>query len=640
MRPFSHFMKRFLCKMLSVLLLLALTLSAAGNVAVASRSLGDLDGDGYLTASDSVLLMRHLVGIRFLDAEARLCADLDGNGVLSAYYASLLMRRIVNDDAAYPDAGSQFRLIVTGDLAGAVWNSGDTLTDGIDCSIQNIATYVSKVRAEDENVLLLDAGGSLFGSAITDDYTTYTTKKIGPMTHAFQYLGYDAILLGDEVLTYDSVLMRNEVNALTKSGVKVLGTNIVKHYPTVSDTALTRWNDLLPYAVFDVTCQDGTVLRVGVVGILGDTLSAPLDEAALGDASACYRQIEQTLDEAEQCDYIIALYHGNIESDEGVQGTSSESVRAFLTQTSEVDLVLAAHGTGSGMRFAENRVGDNIPVVALPDSAQQILDLVVSVRHDGGAPYFDCKTVAMSDYAADEALHTALTPYANVLAERLDARLCEVSEALHGTTRNETAMTDVMELIHCAQVWAAQQWIADNELDLPPDVLSIAYPYIATEGLSSGTLRYRTLCSKTMETPSYSLLLVRGLELSAWLYDYAKTVSDADTVYSLYGLNYLLNTSNPNVLLGYLEYSSGAVVNEDAVFTVLVAEEGEAGALLKPYLDETWMPYEDRVLLGFTLPTPTAFEPLEEYAAADLLAAYLESIGTLTLPHTYHWYIL
>ena len=133
---------------------------------------------------------------------------------------------------------------------------------------------------------------------------------------------------------------------------------------------------------------------------------------------------------------------------------------------------------------------------------------------------------------------------------------------------------------------------------------------------------------------------MRGGELRAWLRAYAKTISEQQVVYSLYGLSYIINTWNTDMPLGFLEYSTDLEVEDDDVFTVILAEEPDGGSILAPYLDETWMTYEDRVVESFRMPDTRMTDTSERYAAVTPLAAFLEERETFSLRHLYRWLVI
>ena len=68
-------------------------------------------------------------------------------------------------------------------------------------------------------------------------------------------------------------------------------------------------------------------------------------------------------------------------------------------------------------------------------------------------------------------------------------------------------------------------------------------------------------------------------------------------------------------------------------------EEPDMESILRPYLDENWMPFEDRIVSGFQMPRPELTATSDLHRGIDSLTAYLESVGTLKLSHYYNWVV-
>ena len=626
-------MKKTIRIAITLLLTVLLTLSA-GQVSFGDAvRIGDVDGDGELTPQDANLITRYLARFLNLDAAQRSRADFDGDGAVTANDAALILSSVV----AMEDSNQtlwDLSMIVSADLKGAAWGSDSEQAAG-GTSALNLATYVKKEREADPNLLLIDAGGSLFGSAIADEYPNYTERRYGPMTRIFMNLEYDAVLLGTEAVTHQSQMIRNDMDYLISKGISVLGANLTKVYPLLTDPEFATWNDLLPYCILEVPQSDEKTLRVGLIGIVEPDLAEPYDEVAVSDPAACYERFKAKI--RGKCDLTVLLYHGNVESDESQE--HAYSLRSFLRQTSDIDLVLVSHSIGESMRTASDGKGNEIPVIALPDGADSVLKLSVAKR-ENGAIAFATKKIKLRDYEPDADLTKQIRPYVTAVSQMMDARISSLSERIESFTPNALGVTDGMELLHEMQIWCATQWMENSDLDLPQTVLSIAYPYIGTKGWSAGAVRYRDICAHPVATPRYTLMLVRGSELRAWLTGYARRITSDQQVYSLHGLSYLINTLNEEMPLGYLEYSSGLSVEDDEVFTLILADDPESDLILRPYLDEEWMTLEDRIIADFSMPTPIYTLTSDVYRTQDALVAFFESTDVLTLRHETGWFVI
>ena len=617
-----------------LILLSAFLLAAAGFRSYADEVVfGDADGDGELTVQDASCISRHLNRFRMMDAAAISRADYDGDGAVTENDASLILSSFMSSEFFVPVTAS-FSMLLTSGISGNAW---DPLTeDGTVCTAVNTATCIQTLREQDPQILLFDVGGSLFGSSIADDYAENTDRAYGPITSLFIRLGYNAVTLGEEAFAYPSQKVRREVNAMQDRGVPVLGANLQKSDPTIFDASGALWDDLLPYVILEVPQGDEKPsLRVAVIGLTDPTLCRSEDEILPKDPIEIYAKMRKEL--KDRTDYTVLLYHGTAEVD--AQDDETYSLRDLLKKTDSIDLVVASHAGVYNVRSERNARGREVPIVSLAGGAETITKVSVSLRSDGD-PAILVERIDASETQPDSAIINSMKPYVSRISDVMDTTICSVTQRIDPFDADALCSTDSMDLIHEMQLFAAQDWIEFHDVDLPNDLISIAYPYIEIGGLKEGALKYRDLYGMHTETPHYTLLMIRGAELRAWLQAYADTIMEQDTVYSLYGLSYLLNTVNPEMPLGFLEYGSGRAVDDDDVFTLLLAERNEGDLALRQYLDEDWLPYEERVVEGFTLPSPCYISTLEENPVIDAVIAYLEQSGELKLEHIFIWIVL
>ena len=620
-----------------LLLLAVLLLLPAGRFSRAdSVVFGDADGDGELTPQDASCISRHLSRFHLMDEAALTRADYNGDGEVTELDASLILSSFMSPDFQVPVTKS-FSMLLTSDMAGNAWDPLSTEEDP-GCTAMNVAACVLAQKDGDPNLLLLDAGGSLLGSSIADEYPKRTEKAYGPITSLFLKMDYDAVLLGDEAMSYPSQTVRREVNPLIEKDVPVLGANLQKSDPTIFDPQGVLWNDLVPYVILEVPQgeeEDAERMRIAVIGMTEPDLCPSDDEVLPVDPLETYAGIRKEL--KGSVDYTVLLYHGSAESD--ASKADAYSLRDMLKKTDSIDLVICANVNAFSVRSERNYIGSEIPIVSLPGGTDAVTRISVSLR-ESGRPAILADTIDTKAYVPDDSILRMIRPYVTSITGMMDAVVCTLDERIEPYQPGMLGSNDQMDLIHEMQIFAAEKWIEWDELDVPQTVLSIAYPYIHSTGFSEGPLFYRDLYRLETETPQYTLMLVRGEELRAWLKEYAGTILDSETVYSLYGLSYLLNTLNPETPLGFLEYSSGLDVDDDEVFTLILAQPPETENMLLPYLDESWMKYEDRVMAEFTLPKPQRLTYADENPISDALTAYLENAGTWKPERKSTWIVL
>ena len=621
-----------------LVLLSVLLLFSAGLESVADEVIfGDADGDGELSAQDASCISRHLNRFRMMDAAAMSRADFDGDGEVTERDATMILSSSMSAEFAVPVTKS-FSMLLTSGIKGDAWDPKATANNASVTAI-NTATCIRDLREADPDLLLFDVGGSIFGSSIADDYADRVDRSRGPITSLFIQLKYNAVIFGEEAFSYSSRTVRREVNALQSKQISVLGANLQNSDPTIFDTPDTLWNGLVPYVVLDVPQGDSLAepMRVAVVGMTDPYLADPYpeDEISPQDLIMTYARLRKEL--RNIADYTVLLYHGSSETD--AQDGSAYSLRDLLKKTDCIDLVVTSHSGVGSVRSEKNANGVEIPIVSLAGGADSVTKISVSLR-ENGRPAVLVDEIDASETEPDDAFKSTVRPYVSPISAVMDAAITYLGQNLEPFDGSAWHMTDAIQLTHEMQLFAAKDWLDYNDVDLPNELVSIAYPYIPIGGLKEGLLKYRDLYVLDTGTPHYSIMILRGAELRAWLKSYAGTVAQMDTVYSLYGLSYLLNTLNPEAPLGYLEYASGRSVDDDDLFTVILAERTEGELNMRRFIDEEWMPYEDRLIEGFTLPKPYEVETIDHDPVVDALVAYLESIQILKFDHLFDWIII
>ena len=83
--------KRILALVLCVCMLIGITEASA-----ATNEIGDVNGDGTVTAADAALILRYLVGLSKLTQQGVNNADLNGNGKADAADAAMILRYVAH----------------------------------------------------------------------------------------------------------------------------------------------------------------------------------------------------------------------------------------------------------------------------------------------------------------------------------------------------------------------------------------------------------------------------------------------------------------------------------------------------------------------------------------------------------------
>ncbi len=183
------------------------------------------------------------------------------------------------------------------------------------------ATLIQRIREEQKNVLLLDAGDIFQGTPYFNFFGGELEMKL------MSQLGYDAATIGNH--DFDA-----GVEGLEKQLVHANFPLLVTNYD-FSDTAMN--GKTRPYKIF----RKGG-LKIGVFGV-GIELSGLVPEklyrgTVYSDPVAAAQKWAQTLRYEEKCDFVICLSHLGYKYDE-----QKVSDRVLAQTTSEIDLIIGGH---------------------------------------------------------------------------------------------------------------------------------------------------------------------------------------------------------------------------------------------------------------------------------------------------------
>ncbi|SDE23556.1 hypothetical protein [Sporomusa acidovorans] len=122
-----------------------------------------------------------------------------------------------------------------------------------------VASLVKKERQSNPYTILVDGGNMLSGSALTDYFAITPSKLPNPMMAMYNYLDYDAVVLGAGEFAYGPLYL-SKAMALAK--FPVLAANI--------RTSDKTWSALKPYTIKELNVgkdKKKEKIRIGIIGV-------------------------------------------------------------------------------------------------------------------------------------------------------------------------------------------------------------------------------------------------------------------------------------------------------------------------------------------------------------------------------------
>lgn len=187
--------------------------------------------------------------------------------------------------------------------------------------------------------LILDAGDTFHGQAFA------TIEKGESIAELMDAVGYDAMTPGNHDWSYG----KDQLKQLDEQhDFAILAGNVVSQ-----DGNTPFFNT--PYFVKEVQADNGTMLKVGVFGVIDDqfyssTVSSNVEGITFTEEAAKATEIAATLRKTENCDIVIAMTH-------------QADCEGFVSNIQGIDAVIAGHEHILINKTYPDHQGKDVPVV-------------------------------------------------------------------------------------------------------------------------------------------------------------------------------------------------------------------------------------------------------------------------------------
>ena len=222
------------------------------------------------------------------------------------------------------------RIVHTNDIHGYY-----TKTDRGQIGFSALKAAIDQQEAD----LILDAGDTFHGQAFA------TIEKGESIAELMDAVGYDAMTPGNHDWSYG----KDQLKQLDEQhDFAILAGNVVNQ-----DGNTPFFNT--PYFVKEVQADNGTMLKVGVFGVIDDqfyssTVSSNVEGITFTEEAAKATEIAATLRETENCDIVIAMTH-------------QADCEGFVSNIQGVDAVIAGHEHILINKTYPDQQGKDVPVV-------------------------------------------------------------------------------------------------------------------------------------------------------------------------------------------------------------------------------------------------------------------------------------
>jgi len=405
-------------------------------------------------------------------------------------------------------------ILGTTDVHGNIynWSYEDQREDNVGFAM--IYSVVKAVREENPNTILLDNGDTIQGTILTDDlYNTELVDKPHPVIDVMNFMGYDAMTLGNHEFNFGTDL----IDKLAKEAeFPILGANIYNK----KDGS----NFVKPYTVKEIAG-----VKVGILGFTTPNIprwdGSKVTHLQFEPMHTAAQKYIKELKEKEGVDIIIVTCHAGLDGEYDSEG--GDSVRKLIETNPEIEVALIGHDHKS---LAET-VGNTV-VGGVVNGGKEVVRFDIYLKNDGQGWQVTDKTVQLIDvsqYGPSEELREYAKEYQETTLEFIK----EVIGYASGDFHPESEVKDIPE----AQIrdTALIDLINNVQLKYSGADISAAALFQNTSDLNEGPITYANLFDIYKYPNTLKVVEVTGKELKdymEWSVKYYNTFKPGDVTIS------------------------------------------------------------------------------------------------------------
>lgn len=218
-------------------------------------------------------------------------------------------------------------ILATTDVHSNIWGYNYENNEEMSyCGMANLYTYIKEVRKNNPNTILVDNGDILQGTLLTDDLYNRGWEKEHPLATVMNYMGYDAMNLGNHEFNFDLKILKSFEKEL--------------RFPVISANTVYKMDEknfVKPYSIVE---KSG--VRIGIIG-----LTTPMVPQWVGNkveklkflnlAETTRKYVNEI---REKADIIIVLAHCSLD---GEINPCEDAARNIIEVCPEVDVLVVGH---------------------------------------------------------------------------------------------------------------------------------------------------------------------------------------------------------------------------------------------------------------------------------------------------------
>ncbi len=368
----------------------------------------------------------------------------------------------------------EFTILSTTDMHGRCWDTNILNDTGASNTMLHVSTAVEAIRAQKENVILIENGDTYQGTPVSSYQLSLQkqglTELPNPMALAMKEIDYDIAVIGNHEFNYDWQTMSEvrEYLADSEAGNPVTTLCANLYYDGTDGVHAAGENVFEPYMIRQITLGENTY-KIAIIGFEntdcprwdvpdnypGIVFTHP-DNTTGSMAWEAERYLEQV--KAEGADFVVVAYHSGLgdgaDPEDIVFGKNSENqILSMIKNTEGIGMVIAGHDHSSG--YSGNTYTDKggNEVLVVNGAGNNLTSTTFGIDADGKVYLKEHKDLALKSYAVDADLKAKMQPYVDLASDYVNQVCGTILPGAWSTSTNfYLRQTDTMDLVNRSQI--------------------------------------------------------------------------------------------------------------------------------------------------------------------------------------------
>lgn len=384
------------------------------------------------------------------------------------------------------------KIVCTSDVHGHLFPYDFLTGDSAKGSLARVSGYLKELRKQGESVVYIDCGDMLQGTPATYCYNTYAVGRTHVAAEVLNYLQCDAVVLGNNDIEPGGPTYQRYADEL--------------NCPVVGGNILFSGTETPFVPPFTIVEREG--VKIAIVGLTTPAIphwipKCQWPELEFGDMEHAAQRWMEYLDEHEQPDVVIGLFHSGYEGGIVTDSYAENATRAVAEHVVGFDAIFYGHDHKPQVTEVVNVAGDTVLLLNPGKDAMQVATMDIVLDKEG--------KVVLSASLVGVENRTPDGEYMGVFAPHIE-HISKYANRVIGTSDCSADMRDAL-----FGPSAMMDFIHQMQLDVSGAKVSFAAPLVGDYTLPEGEVRVSDIYRLYPYENTLYMLWLTGREIKDYL---------------------------------------------------------------------------------------------------------------------------